>query len=444
MDVPVGTTISLVGLGFFQDLTTAELIVRITITILLLLSSGIISASEVAFFSLAPSTIEDLPDTPAKESLKNLLDKPKTLLATILILNNTVNIAVVFFSEPLVSALPINGLPYWVQFLFNVVIITFLILLIGEIIPKVFANRNAQKLALLLSRPASFLVKLCTPLSLPLTGIANIIDKRIQKKEQSISVEELSQALEITGVAKQDNDSGRLLESIVKFGSVDVSTIMTPRVDVFAIDSELSFKEMIDKIVENGYSRVPVYSDNADNIIGLIYAKDLIPHIDKSDDFNWTSLLRKPFFVPENKKIDDLLKEFQSKKIHLAIVVDEYGGTCGIVTLEDILEEIVGEINDEFDVEVRKLIQISDSEFILPAKTYLKDVISILNLPENTFEEWEETVDTLGGVIFEHVSQLPALGQELQIKNLIIKILAIDNRKINTVKVTILSEQNNA
>lgn len=435
MDVPVGMTIFLAG-----TLEPSELIVKSIITILLLICSALVSASEVAFFSIKPSTLESLRDSSAKESLKNLLDKPKTLLATILILNNTTNIALVFFSEPIVNEIPLDGLPNWVQFIVNIVIITFLILLVGEIIPKVFANRNAVKLALLFSKPASFLLMVCTPLSMPLTSFANLIDKRIRKKEHAISVEELSQALEITGVAKNDNDAGKLLESIVKFGTVDVSTIMTPRVDVFSLDAELNFDEALEKIVEFGYSRVPVYSDNSDNIIGLLYIKDLIPYISVGNSFNWTTLLRKPFFVPENKKIDDLLKEFQTKKIHLAVVVDEYGGTCGIVTLEDILEEIVGEINDEFDVEVRKQIQISESEFILPAKTYLKDVVSILKLPDNTFVEWEENVDTLGGVIFEHFNELPAQGQTLQIKNLLMKILSTDKRKIITVKITIIPD----
>lgn len=442
MDVPVGTTINFATLGFFESIASAQLIVNICVTLLLLLCSGIISASEVAFFSIKPNTLEELEDTPAKESLKNLLDRPKTLLATILILNNTVNIAAVFASEPVVRSLPLGHLPEWVQFIINVFVITFLLLLIGEIIPKVFANRNALSLALLLAKPATFWVKICTPLSIPLTGMGNLIDKRIHKKEHAISVEELSQALEITGVAKNDKNSGKILESIVKFGSVDVSTIMTPRVDVFSIDKNLNFKEMLSAFIENGYSRVPVYNENADDIIGLLYAKDLIPFRDQNEDFNWIALLRKPFFVPENKKIDDLLKEFQTKKIHLAIVVDEYGGTCGIVTLEDILEEIVGEINDEFDVEERNQIRISDTEFILSAKTYLKDVISMLNLPEDTFEEWEENVDTLGGVIFETLNELPAQGQEITIKNLQIKILSTDKRKILKVKITIIPHTN--
>lgn len=418
------------------------LIVYSIIILFLLACSAVVSASEVAFFSVKPTVLEDLPDTSSREKLKNLLDKPKTLLATILILNNTVNIGVVVLSEPLLASLPMHNIPLWAQFLIQVVAVTFLILLVGEIIPKIFANRNSLRISLVMAAPASVMVRLLKPLSLPLSGMGNYIDKRIRKKDNSISVEELSQALELTGVGTQDENSGKLLQSIVKFGSVDVSTIMTPRVDVFFIQDECSFGKMIESVVENGYSRVPVYTGNADNIRGILYVKDLIPYLHEGDDFDWRSLIRKPFFVPENKKIDDLLKEFQNKKMHLAVVVDEYGGTCGIVTLEDILEEIVGEINDEFDEEVRDQLRLSASEYIFSGKTYLKDLYQVLSLPDGALSELEENVDTLAGAIVETLGKIPERGQEVEIGNLKLKVLSADNRRIHKVKITIIENEN--
>ena len=332
-DHPVSLTVSFAGIGMQISEPVTNLIVYSIITLLLLICSAVVSASEVAFFSVKPTVLEELPATSSREKLKTLLDKPKTLLATILILNNTVNIGVVVLSEPLLSSVPMQHVPQWMQFLIQVVAVTFLILLVGEIIPKVYANRNSLRISLVMAGPASVMVRLLKPLSLPLSGMGNFIDKRIRKKDNSISVEELSQALELTGISSQDANSGKLLQSIVKFGSVDVSTIMTPRVDVFFIHDEYSFAKMIESVVENGYSRVPVYTGSPDNIRGILYVKDLIPYLYEKDSFDWHKLIRKPFFVPENKKIDDLLKEFQNKKMHLAVVVDEYGGTCGIVTL---------------------------------------------------------------------------------------------------------------
>ncbi|MGQ3132410.1 MAG: gliding motility-associated protein GldE [Flavobacteriales bacterium] len=435
-------TVNFAGTGMQISDPVTGLIVYSIIILFLLACSAVVSASEVAFFSVKPTVLEDLPDTSSREKLKNLLDKPKTLLATILILNNTVNIGVVVLSEPLLASLPMHNIPLWAQFLIQVVAVTFLILLVGEIIPKIFANRNSLRISLVMAAPASVMVRLLKPLSLPLSGMGNYIDKRIRKKDNSISVEELSQALELTGVGTQDENSGKLLQSIVKFGSVDVSTIMTPRVDVFFIQDECSFGKMIESVVENGYSRVPVYTGNADNIRGILYVKDLIPYLHEGDDFDWRSLIRKPFFVPENKKIDDLLKEFQNKKMHLAVVVDEYGGTCGIVTLEDILEEIVGEINDEFDEEVRDQLRLSASEYIFSGKTYLKDLYQVLNLPDGALSELEENVDTLAGAIVETLGKIPERGQEVEIGNLKLKVLSADNRRIHKVKITIIENEN--
>lgn len=441
-DHPVSLTVSFAGIGMQISEPVTNLIVYSIITLLLLICSAVVSASEVAFFSVKPTVLEELPATSSREKLKTLLDKPKTLLATILILNNTVNIGVVVLSEPLLSSVPMQHVPQWMQFLIQVVAVTFLILLVGEIIPKVYANRNSLRISLVMAGPASVMVRLLKPLSLPLSGMGNFIDKRIRKKDNSISVEELSQALELTGISSQDANSGKLLQSIVKFGSVDVSTIMTPRVDVFFIHDEYSFAKMIESVVENGYSRVPVYTGSPDNIRGILYVKDLIPYLYEKDSFDWHKLIRKPFFVPENKKIDDLLKEFQNKKMHLAVVVDEYGGTCGIVTLEDILEEIVGEINDEFDEEVRDQLRLSPSEYIFSGKTYLKDLYQVLNLPEGTLSQVEEVVDTLAGAIMEVLGKIPERGQEVEIGNLKLKVLSADNRRIHKVKITIIEKEN--
>lgn len=444
MDVPVGMTVTFALMNQSDLPTEANLIVHAIFTALLLISAGIFSAAEIAFFAVKPQMLEDMAPSKAKERLKNILDKPKTLLSTFIILNNTLTIAAIVFAEPLLDLLPLHAYPTWLIYTIYIAIIAFFLLAFVELIPKFIANKNVRKISLSMSGILSFFMKLCRPLSAPMLSFGNYVDKKFQKKDYPISVEELSHALEITGISKQDKDSGKLLESIVKFGSVEVSSIMTPRIDVFLLDKDLQFDEVLAKIIENGYSRIPVYDDNTDNIVGLLYAKDLIPYINQSEDFDWNALLRKPYFVPENKKIDDLLKEFQQKKMHLAVVVDEYGGTCGIVTLEDILEEIVGEINDEFDVEVNQQIQISENEFILSAKMHLKDVVSELRLPQDTFAEWEDNVDTLGGVIFETLNTLPERGQEIEVKNLKIKILSTDNRKIHKVKITLLSPENHA
>jgi gliding motility-associated protein GldE len=411
------------------------------ILVFLLISSALISGSEVAFFSLSQSDLDHLKNQSKEENkVVTLLESPKKLLATILITNNFVNILIVLLFAALGEALfgdfkqAIFGVQ--VRFLIEVVFIAFLILLFGEVLPKVYASRNALKFAGFMAKPITALNLLLTPLSQPLISLTNVVENRLGSKKNNISVATLSQALELTSSDATTKDEQKILEGIVNFGNTETVQIMKPRIDIFALSDSESYKNVLGKILEKGYSRNPVYSENIDNIIGVLYAKDLLAHIDKTT-FKWQSLLREPFFVPENKKLDDLLSEFREKKNHLAIVVDEYGGTSGIVTLEDVIEEIVGDINDEFDDDDLTYSKIDNNNYVFEGKTTIKDFCRVLDdEDEALFEEAKGESETLAGFILEISGKFPKRGENINFKNYRFTVESLDRKRIKQVKVT--------
>ena len=413
-----------------------EMVLAIGAMFLLLLCSALISGSEVAFFSLNPNKWQEKDITKGKEVIKKLLHRPNHLLATILITNNFVNVAIIILSTYITAGLfNFNGFPI-LEFIIQVVVVTFLLLLLGEVIPKVFANQNELAFASFMSTPINILSKVFNPLSSVLVATTSIIEKRFQNKGYQISVDELSTALDLAGENDTNEEEKRILRSIVEFGNIDVKEIMKSRVDVVAIEEQTSFEEVKKLVVSSGYSRIPVYKENFDTILGILYIKDMLPHI-KEGQFNWTSLVRTPFFVPESKMIDDLLKEFQDKKIHLAIVVDEYGGTSGIVTLEDIIEEIVGEINDEFDDDGIMFSKLDNSNYIFEGKTSLNDVLKTIDGEIDYFDEVKGDADTLAGLILELKGNIPEKGEVLVYKPYTFSIESVDQRRVKRVKLSI-------
>lgn len=413
-----------------------ELSLAIGIIFLLLLCSALISGSEVAFFSLKPNKWQDKKMTKGHEAIKKLLHRPNHLLATILITNNFVNVAIIILSTYITTGLfNFNGLPV-LEFIIQVVVVTFLLLLLGEVIPKVFANQNALAFAYFMSTPIKVLSKIFAPLSNALVTTTSLIERRFQNKGYQISVDELSTALDLAGENDTNEEEKRILRSIVEFGNIDVKEIMKSRVDVIAIEEQTSFKEVKNLVVSSGYSRIPVYKENFDTILGVLYIKDMLPYI-REEKFDWKSLVRTPFFVPESKMIDDLLKEFQDTKIHLAIVVDEYGGTSGIVTLEDIIEEIVGEINDEFDDDGIMFSKLDNSNYIFEGKTSLNDVLKTINGKIDYFDDVKGDTDTLAGLILELKGNIPEKGEVLVYEPYTFTIEGVDQRRIKRVKISI-------
>ncbi len=413
-----------------------EITLAIGTMFFLLLCSALISGSEVAFFSLNPNNWQEKDLCKGQVVIKKLMHHPNHLLATILITNNFVNVAIIILSTYITAGLfNFNGFPI-LEFIIQVVVITFLLLLLGEVIPKVFANQNALVFASFMSTPINILSKVFAPISNALVATTYVIEKRFQNKGYQISVDELSTALDLAGENDTNEDEKRILRSIVEFGNIDVKEIMKSRVDVIAIDEQASFEDIKKLVVSSGYSRIPVYKENFDTILGVIYIKDMLPHI-KEEKFDWTSLVRTPFFVPESKMIDDLLKEFQEKKIHLAIVVDEYGGTSGIVTLEDIIEEIVGEINDEFDDDGIMFSKLDNSNYIFEGKTSLNDVLKTIDGEIDYFDEVKGDTDTLAGLILELKGNIPEKGEVLVYKLYTFSIESVDQRRVKRVKISI-------
>lgn len=416
--------------------------------IILLICSALISGTEVAFFSLSQTQINEHSEkTKGKSLVIKLLEKPKKLLATILITNNFINILIVLLFAALGEIL-LEGrnfsldlgfifLPtYVIKFTIEVVLVTFLILLFGEVLPKVYATRNALQFSKFMSRPINLLNNFLTLFSWPLIGLTKIVEKRLGGKNSNFSVEKLSQALELTSDTNTTKEEKKILEGIVTFGNTETVQIMKPRIDIFAISDTTTYKEVLENILKNGYSRNPVYHESIDNIIGVLYAKDLLAHLDKTK-FKWQDLLREPFFVPENKKLDDLLSAFQEKKNHLAIVVDEYGGTSGIVTLEDVIEEIVGDINDEFDDEDLSYSKIDENNYVFEGKTTIKDFCKVLNVEDEAlFEEEKGESETLAGFILEVSGKFPKKGEEINFQSYTFKVEALDRKRIKQVKVT--------
>jgi len=406
--------------------------------IILLFCSAMVSASEVALFSLNQTDLDELNKTNSSKSsvINQLLSKPKKLLATILVANNFINIGIVilfsFSLNSIFSAIESTV----IKFIVEVILVTFLILLFGEVLPKVYASRNNVKFACFIAYPISILDKILSPVSIPLRSITNFIQEKLGKQKTNFSVDQLSQALELTSTEDTSQEEQKLLEGIVSFGNTDTKQVMSPRIDLFALDIEETFAEIFPKIVEKGYSRIPVYRDNIDHIEGVLFIKDLIPHINKKE-FDWKTLLREPFFVPENKKLDDLLKDFQGMKSHLAIVVDEYGGTSGIVSLEDVIEEIVGDISDEFDDENINFSQIDDRNYLFEGKINLKDFYRIIDVDENLFEIRKGEAETLAGFILEILGNFPKKGQKIHFENCLFTIEVVDKKRVKQIKVTI-------
>ncbi|MDG1321242.1 MAG: gliding motility-associated protein GldE [Polaribacter sp.] len=408
--------------------------------IILLISSALISGTEVAFFSLSQVDIDDLSSKNEKDTVVKLLQKPKKLLATILITNNFINILIVLLfaslGEQLLEDFDYSIYGIKVRFLIEVVLVTFLILLFGEVLPKVYASRKAVRFASFMSKPVQVLNNLLTPLSYPLINLTNIVERSLGSKSNIFSVETLSQALELTSKGATTKDEQKILEGIVSFGNTETVQIMKPRIDIFALSDDETYEAVLEKILKNGYSRNPVYHENIDTIIGVLYAKDLLAHLNK-ETFKWQRLLRDPLFVPENKKLDDLLAEFQEKKNHLAIVVDEYGGTSGLVTLEDVIEEIVGDINDEFDEDDLSYSKIDEDNYIFEGKTTIKDFCKVLgNEDETFFEEEKGESETLAGFILEISGKFPKRGEKINFKKYTFTIEALDNKRIKQVKTT--------
>ena len=323
------------------------------------------------------------------------------------------------------------------QFLIQIVIITFVLLLFGEVLPKVYANNKAVSFAKLMSLPLSFLEKIFKPISAILISSTRIIDRKIKKNKHNLSVDDLSNALELTSDENENKDEKKILEEIVKFGNTDVKQIMRSRIDITALDYKSTYTDVLKTIEKTGFSRIPIYQDSFDLIKGILYIKDLLPYLNKGENFKWNKLIREVFFVPENKKIDDLLKEFQEKKIHLAVVVDEYGGTSGIVTLEDIIEEIVGDINDEFDDDDIIYSKLDNKNYVFEGKTTLKDFYRIINISGENFEERKGEADSIAGFIIENTGSFPEKGQKINFENYTFSIESVNNRRINRIKVTL-------
>jgi len=374
---------------------------------------------------------------PAKSQLvSQLLQKPKKLLATLLLANNFVNIGIVIIFSFVSDSLFAGIVSSVVKFVVEVVLVTFLILLFGEVLPKVYASRNNIKFSAGIARPLWILDQLLSPLSLPMRAVTVYLHKKLGRQKTNISVDQLSQALEMTSSDDTTSEEQKILEGIVSFGNTDTKQVMSPRIDIFALEIEESFAEIYPKIVDKGYSRIPVFRENIDHIEGVLFVKDLIPHIHKKE-FDWNSLLREPFFVPENKKLDDLLKDFQSMKSHLAIVVDEYGGTSGLVSLEDVIEEIVGDISDEFDDENISYSQIDDKNFLFEGKINLKDFYRIVNVDEEAFEDQKGEAETLAGFILELLGNFPKKGQKVHFSTVTFTIEVVDKKRIKQLKVTL-------
>lgn len=425
--------VSLLAIDYTLSINTIALII-------LLISSALISGTEVAFFSISQVDIDELSAKNEKDTVVKLLQKPKKLLATILITNNFINILIVLLFASLGAELlkdfddSIFGIH--VRFLIEVVLVTFLILLFGEVLPKVYASRKAVRFASFMSKPVQVLNLLLTPLSAPLINLTNVVERSLGNKTNIFSVETLSQALELTSKGATTKDEQKILEGIVSFGNTETVQIMKPRIDIFALSDIETYEAVLDKILKNGYSRNPVYHENIDTIIGVLYAKDLLAHLNK-ETFKWQRLLREPLFVPENKKLDDLLAEFQEKKNHLAIVVDEYGGTSGLVTLEDVIEEIVGDINDEFDEDDLSYSKIDEHNYIFEGKTTIKDFCKVLGDEDQAlFEAEKGESETLAGFILEISGKFPKRGDQINFKKYTFTIEALDNKRIKQVKTT--------
>ena len=434
-EVPVPIFLSIFS-GVELHIFNAEVLVSLFIVLVLIICSAFISGAEVAYFSLSPSELDDLEKEKESSAVLKLLKKPNQLLATILIVNNFINVAIIVLFAYLTSLAISFPEGSSLEFIFQIVIVTVLLVLFGEITPKVYANQNAKQFSINMTKPLVFLQKLFYPLSYLLVTTTNFIDKRLEQKQSEVSVEEITKALDITEHASKEEER-RILRSIVEFGNTDVKEVMKSRVDVLAIEHKTKFREVLQLIVSSGYSRIPVYKGQFDAILGILYIKDLIPFLDEDDEFAWVKLCRPPYYVPETKMINDLLKEFQLKKNHIAIVVDEYGGTSGIVTLEDVLEEIVGEINDEFDEDENVYSKLDDKNFIFEGNISLIDFLKVVKGENDYFDEFKGESDSLAGLVLEVEGRILKIGDVCKIPPYTMLVESADVRRIKRLKVTI-------
>ncbi|WP_158858735.1 gliding motility-associated protein GldE [Lunatibacter salilacus] len=437
MDDPYPSLLSFVEL---QPLSTSYILINGFVFVLLLLLSALVSGSEVAFFSLDHHDLNVLEQEESESSKEviALIETPQKLLSTILILNNLINISIVTLSTFFTWALFGDNATGFLILAIQTIGVTIAIVFVGEVVPKVYANTARVEFSKLMAKPLGFFSTLLSPVSAFLMTISDVIEKRIERKGYSLSVNELHQALEITADETSIGEKD-ILKGIFNFGTLTVKQVMQSRMDITAVDSETDYHELMDKINKSGYSRIPVYEETIDNILGILYIKDLLNYIEKNEDFEWQNLIRKGFFVPENKKVDSLLKDFKKKRVHMAIVVDEYGGTSGLITLEDLIEEIIGEINDEFDDDEEIIYQkIDDSTYIFEGKVSLNDFCKKLDLDNQVFDEVKGDSESLGGLLLEINSNLPKNGTKIKYKNFDFLILAVDTRRIKKVKITLV------
>ena len=425
----------------FQPITTGIVLAAILAAFLLLLS-GFASGSEIAFFSLSPQDLDELePDKRSEDSrIVMLRDDSERTLATILIANNFVNVTIIMLCNYIFGSL-VKFKSEWLEFLCITVLLTFLLLLFGEIMPKVYSRQTPLKFCRRVVGGVMFLRKLFWPLETILIRSGMLAEKVMQKENRQLSVDDLEQALELTD--KNDiKEEQSMLQGIIRFGDETAKEVMTSRQDIVDLDIRSSYADVLKCIVENNYSRIPVYQDNTDNIRGVLYIKDLLPHLGKPASFRWQSLIRPPYFVPETKKIDDLLREFQDNKVHIAIVVDEFGGTCGIVTLEDILEEIVGEINDEFDEDEKTYSKLNYNTYLFEGKTLLSDFCRILQIDDDEFSDVEGDADTLAGLLLEIKGDFLSIHEKIDYLNYTFEVVGLEERRISRVKVIIHEKKN--
>ncbi|TNE53392.1 MAG: gliding motility-associated protein GldE [Bacteroidetes bacterium] len=418
------------------------IIISFIVIAILLFCSALVSASEVAYYSLSPGDKNNLKEENSKRGnlVRKLLEKPQELLATILIANNLINVGIVIISSSLLVKLyPIHNVNETLRFFVEVILITFILLMFGEVIPKIYATKKGYMLTKLMARPLHVL-SITPPLSWLKSFLSNgttFINKYAKRRSIKISSDELEQALALTKEDTTTEEEQKILEGIIKFGNTDVKQIMCSRVEVQAIDISSKYHEVLGLILDAGYSRVPVYRNSFDEVVGIIYIKDLLPHMEKDNHFDWTKLIRKPFFVPENKKIDDLLKDFQTKKMHLAVVVDEYGGSSGIITLEDVLEEIIGDITDEFDEEDVLFEQARENEFVFEGRTSLIDFYKVTGIDGNLFEDKKGDAESLGGFLIENAGRILRNKEVLEVGNVKLEVISSDKRRIKSIKVTV-------
>ncbi len=408
--------------------------------LLLLCASAFVSGSETAFFSLSPNDIATLKnsDNSTDKTILSLLNQPQRLLATILIANNFVNIALTLLLAVFTSALfNFGAMPAWVEFVISTIIITFLLLLFGEITPKVFSTLNPLRMTRFAAYPLQIIGKLMYPFSWFLITTTSVVEKRIEKKPKTnLSMDELSQAVELTEIATEEEKD--ILEGITRFGSIQAADIMLPRLDIVDIDIKANFTEVLDVVRKTGFSRIPVTAGSTDKIKGVLYSKDLLPYIDKPQNFKWQTLIRPAYFVPESKHLDDLLSEFQTHKVHLAIVVDEYGGTSGLVTLEDVLEEVVGNISDEYDEASDQYTREKDGSILFDGKIPLNDFYKVTDADESIFEPAALEVETLAGLILELKGDFLKRGEKLTVDQYEFEVVALEKRRIKTIRLRII------